>query len=83
MKCPWSTQTAPEVAEEQKRQQEQDPTGMRRSQARGWGWPLVTTRGCRIWAVTALRAQRSKDEAGKKKLELLYVNVINDPGSLF
>lgn len=41
-------------AEEQKRQQEQDPTVMGRSQVRGWGWPLVTTRGCRIWAVTTL-----------------------------
>lgn len=38
-------------AEEQKRQQqEQDPTVMER----GWGWALVTTRGCRIWAVTTL-----------------------------
>lgn len=89
--CPWSlpakhcTPTAPGEAEEQKRQQEQDPTGMGRSQARDWGWPLVTTRGCRTWAVTAQRAQRGNDGAGKirRNLDFIYVNLINDPGSLF
>lgn len=72
-------------AEEHKRQQEQDPTVMGRSQARDWGWPLATTRGCTIWAVTALRAQRGNDGAGKirRNLNLINVNLINEPGSLF
>lgn len=64
-------------AEEQNRQQEQEPTVVGRSQARGWG--------CRVWPETALRAQRGNDEAGKirRNLNFTDVNLINDPGSLF
>lgn len=86
MKCPWSLpakhshcseQWEAGEAEEQKRQQQQEPTVMGRSQARGWG--------CRLWAVTALRTQRGNDEAGeiRRNLNFTDVNLISDPGSLF